>query len=84
MRTLWCHLSLSNQVFAITMSSSSQINELLTTEVQCFDSTAVFPFSDTDKLDKFLSCDDIWDESFDDVSDCLECFNLNMTGLLST
>ena len=40
---------------------------------------------DTDKLDMLLSCDDIWDEvffSFDDVSDCLECFNLIMTGLL--
>ena len=40
---------------------------------------------DIDKLDKLLSCDDIWDEvfsSFDDVSDCLECFNLIMTGLL--
>ena len=40
---------------------------------------------DIDKLDKLLSCDDIWDEvfsSFDDVSDCLECFNLIMKGLL--
>ena len=33
----------------------------------------------------FLSCDDVWDEvlsSFNDVSDCLECFNLIMNGLL--
>ena len=33
----------------------------------------------------FLSCDDIWDDvfsSFDDVSDCLECFNQIMNGLL--
>jgi len=32
-----------------------------------------------------LSCDDIWDEvfsSFDDISDCLECFDLIMTRLL--
>ena len=103
----------------VTMSSSSQVDVLLTTDVQCFESIGVFPFSgsdhhiiishfyargicvdpqphqfvvarnfqkvDIDKLDMLLSCDDIWDEvfsSFDDVSDCLECFNLIMIGLL--
>ena len=41
--------------------------------------------TDHDKLDGLLCCDDIWDEvfsSFDNVSNCLECFNLIMAGLL--
>ena len=36
-------------------------------------------------MDELLSCDDIWDEVFsvfDDITDCLECFNLIMAGLL--
>ena len=36
-------------------------------------------------MNELLSCDDIWDEvfsMFDDIFDCLECFNLIMTGLL--
>ena len=102
----------------VTINSSSQIDVLLTTDIQCFKYTGIFPFSgsdhhiiishfyargirvdpqphqftvarnfqklDTDKLDVFLSYD-IWDDvfsSFDDVSDCLECFNLIMNGLL--
>ena len=32
----------------VTMSSSSQIDVLLTTDVQCFESTEVFPFSGSD------------------------------------
>ena len=95
------------------MSSSSQI------DVQCFDSTGVYPFSgsdhylivsnfyakgmrvdslshqfvfvrnfqklDTDKLNEFLMHDDIWDDvlsRFDNLSDCLECFNLIVNRLL--
>ena len=40
---------------------------------------------DTVMLDKLLTCDDIWDDvlsKFDNVSECLECFNLIMNGLL--
>ena len=32
----------------VTMSSSSQIDVLITTDVQCFDSTGVYPFSGSD------------------------------------
>ena len=38
-----------------------------------------------DKLDELLTCDDIWDDvlsRFDNLSDCLECFNLIISGLL--
>ena len=103
----------------VTMCSSSQIDVLMTTDVQCFESTKVFPFSGSDHhlivshfysrgvcvdppphrfvvvrnfqkldittLDELLACDDIWDSvlsSFDDISECLECFNLIMNGLL--
>ena len=103
----------------VAMCSSSQIDVLMTTDVQCFESTSVLPFSssdhhlivsqfysrgvcvnppphrfvvarnfqklDTDTLDELLSCDDIWDEvfsAFDDISDCLECFNMIMARLL--
>ena len=102
----------------VTMCSSSQIDVLMTTDVQCFESTKVFPFSgsyhhlivsnfysrgvcvdppshrlvirnfqklDTATLDELLACDDIWDSvlsAFDDISDCLECFNLIMNGLI--
>ena len=103
----------------VTMCSSSQIDVLMTTDVQCFKSTKVFPFSgsdhhlivsnfysrgvcvdppshrlvivrnfqklDTATLDELLACDDILDSvlsAFDDISDCLECFNVIMNGLL--
>ena len=103
----------------VTMYSSSQIDVLMTTDVQCFEFTKVFPFSgsdhhlivshfysrgvcvdppshrfvvvrnfqklDTAKLDELLACDDIWDavlSTYDDISECLECFNLIMNGLL--
>ena len=103
----------------VTSNSSTQIDVLLTTDANCFDSTKVFSFSgsdhhlivshfysrgvcveptshrivvvrnfhklDLDKLDGFLTCDDIWDDvlsKFDDPSDTLECFNLIMNGLL--
>ena len=102
-----------------TMCSSSQIDVLMTTDVQCFESTKVFPFSgsnhhlivshfyskgvcvyppphrfvvvrnfqklDITTLDEILACDDIWDSvlsTFDDISECLEFFNLIMNGLL--
>jgi len=35
-----------------------------------------------DKLNEILTYDDIWDEKFDNPSDCLECFNLIMSYLL--
>ena len=37
------------------------------------------------KLDEFLMFDDIWDDvlsRFDNISDCVECFNLIINGLL--
>ena len=40
---------------------------------------------DVMKLDEFLMCDDIWDDvlsRFDNISDCVECFNLIINGLL--
>ena len=40
---------------------------------------------DKDKLDEIFMCDDIWDDvlsKFDNLSDCLECFNLIINGLL--
>ena len=40
---------------------------------------------DTDKLDGFLMYDDIWDDvlsRFDNISDCLECFNPIVNRLL--
>ena len=40
---------------------------------------------DKDKLDEIFKCDDVWDDvlsKFDDLSDCLECFNLIINGLL--
>jgi len=40
---------------------------------------------DTATLDELLACDDIWDSvlsAFDDISECLESFNLIMNGLL--
>ena len=95
----------------VTVSSSSQTDMLMTTNVQCFDSTGLYPFSgsdhhlivsnfyasgmcvdsvphhffvrnfqklDTDNFDELLMCDDIWGDvlsGFDNLSDCLECFN---------
>ena len=41
---------------------------------------------DTAKLDELLACDDVWDtvlSTYDDISECLECFNLIMNGLLN-
>jgi len=40
---------------------------------------------DNATLDELLACDDIWDSvllAFDDISECLKCFNLIMNGLL--
>ena len=40
---------------------------------------------DKDKLDEIFKCDDVWDDAlsrFDDLSDCPECFNLIINGLL--
>ena len=40
---------------------------------------------DTDKLHEFLMCDDIWDDvlsSFDNISDCVECFISGLLDLL--
>ena len=103
----------------VTINSFSQIDVLVTTDAQCFDSTGIYPFSgsdhhliasnfytrdmcvdslshqfvfvrnfqqlDTDKLDEFLMHDDIWDDvlsRFDNISDCLECFNLIIEKLM--
>jgi len=102
----------------ITINTSSQIDAILTTDPQCFDSTRGsidgsdhhlivthfyprgicldpparkiisirnFKKLDTEKLDELFMCDDIWDDvmsSFDNISDCVECFNEIVLGLL--